>query len=104
MENAEKEISSLGLGIRAKTLMSLRWVAAIGQTITCLVVDYFFGFQLPWIEILLTILALIISNLVLYLRYSNNNRLSETATTVVIAGDILQLALLIFFTGGLSNL
>ena len=42
---------------RAKTLMSLRWVAAIGQTITCLVVDYFFGFQLPWIEILLTILA-----------------------------------------------
>ena len=103
MENAEKEISSLGLGIRAKTLMSLRWVAAIGQTITCLVVDYFFGFQLPWIEILLTILALIISNLVLYLRYSNNNRLSETATTVVIAGDILQRALLIFFTGGLSN-
>ena len=103
MENEEKEISSLGLGIRAKTLMSLRWVAAIGQTITCLVVDYFFGFLLPWTEILLTILALIISNLVLYLLYSNNNRLSETATTVVIAGDILQLALLIFFTGGLSN-
>ena len=103
MENKKKEISSLGLGIRAKTLMSLRWVAAIGQTITCLVVDYFFGFLLPWTEILLTILALIISNLVLYLRYSNNNRLSETATTVVIAGDILQLALLIFFTGGLSN-
>ena len=103
MENEEKEISSLGLGIRAKTLMSLRWVAAIGQTITCLVVDYFFGFLLPWTEILLTILALIISNLVLYLRYSNNNRLSETATTVVIAGDILQLALLISFTGGLSN-
>ena len=103
MENEEKEISSLGLGIRAKTLMSLRWVAAIGQTITCLVVDYFFGFLLPWTEILLTILALIISNLVLYLRYSNNNRLSETATTFVIAGDILQLALLISFTGGLSN-
>jgi two-component system sensor histidine kinase RegB len=29
--------------------------------------------------------------------------LSQTATTFVIAGDILQLALLIFFTGGLSN-
>jgi two-component system sensor histidine kinase RegB len=29
--------------------------------------------------------------------------LSETSTTFVIAGDILQLALLIFFTGGLSN-
>ena len=103
MENVEKEISSLGLGIRAKTLINLRWIAVLGQIITCLVVEYFFGFQLPWLEILLTILALIISNLALYPRYSNNNRLSETATTVVIAADILQLALLIFFTGGLSN-
>ena len=103
MENVEKEISSLGLGIRAKTLINLRWIAVLGQTITCLVVEYFFGFQLPWLEILLTILALIISNLALYPRYSINNRLSETATTVVIAADILQLALLIFFTGGLSN-
>ena len=103
MENVEKEISSLGLGIRAKTLINLRWIAVLGQIITCLVVEYFFGFQLPWLEILLTILALIISNLALYPRYSINNRLSETATTVVIAADILQLALLIFFTGGLSN-
>ena len=103
MENLEKEISSLGLGIRAKTLINLRWIAVLGQIITCLVVEYFFGFQLPWLEILLTILALIISNLALYPRYSTNNRLSETATTVVIAADILQLALLIFFTGGLSN-
>ena len=103
MENVEKEISSLGLGIRAKTLINLRWIAVLGQTITCLVVEYFFGFQLPWLEILLTILALIISNIALYPRYSTNNRLSETATTVVIAADILQLALLIFFTGGLSN-
>jgi len=103
MENVEKEISSLGLGIRAKTLINLRWIAVLGQIITCLVVEYFFGFQLPWLEILLTILALIISNLALYPGYSTNNRLSETATTVVIAADILQLALLIFFTGGLSN-
>ena len=103
MENVEKEISSLGLGIRAKTLINLRWIAVLGQTITCLVVEYFFGFQLPWLEILLTVLALIISNIALYPRYSTNNRLGETATTVVIAADILQLALLIFFTGGLSN-
>ena len=103
MENVEKEISSLGLGIRAKTLINLRWIAVLGQIITCLVVEYFFGFQLPWLEILLTVLALIISNIALYPRYSTNNRLGETATTVVIAADILQLALLIFFTGGLSN-
>ena len=103
MDDESKDISSLGLGIRARTLINLRWIAVLGQTITCLVVDNFFGFQLPWLEILLTILALIISNLFLYPRYSVNSRLSETSTTFVIAGDILQLALLIFFTGGLSN-
>lgn len=103
MDDESKDISSLGLGIRARTLINLRWIAVLGQTITCLVVDNLFGFQLPWLEILLTILALIISNLFLYPRYSVNSRLSETSTTFVIAGDILQLALLIFFTGGLSN-
>ena len=103
MDDESKDIPSLGLGIRARTLINLRWIAVLGQTITCLVVDNFFGFQLPWLEILLTILALIISNLFLYPRYSVNSRLSETSTTFVIAGDILQLALLIFFTGGLSN-
>ena len=103
MDDESKDIPSLGLGIRARTLINLRWIAVLGQTITCLVVDNLFGFQLPWLEILLTILALIISNLFLYPRYSVNSRLSETSTTFVIAGDILQLALLIFFTGGLSN-
>ena len=103
MDDESKDISSLGLGIRARTLINLRWIAVLGQTITCLVVDNLFGFQLPWLEILLTILALIISNIFLYPRYSVNSRLNETSTTFVIAGDILQLALLIFFTGGLSN-
>ena len=103
MDDGSKDIPSLGLGIRARTLINLRWIAVLGQTITCLVVDNLFGFQLPWLEILLTILALIISNFFLYPRYSLNSRLSETSTTFVIAGDILQLALLIFFTGGLSN-
>lgn len=103
MDDESKDISSLGLGIRARTLINLRWIAVLGQTITCLVVDNLFGFQLPWLEILLTILALIISNFFLYPRYSVNSRLNETSTTFVIAGDILQLALLIFFTGGLSN-
>lgn len=103
MENNQNTIASLGPGIRVKTLINLRWVAALGQIITCIVVGYFFGFQLPWPELLLTIFALVISNLILYPLYSTKNRLSESATTFVIAGDIVQLALLIFFTGGLAN-
>ena len=100
---SKENISSLGLGIRVKTLVNLRWIAVLGQTITCLIVHYFLNFELPWTEVSLTILALAISNFALYPGYSINNRLNETSTTFVIAADIIQLALMIFFTGGLSN-
>ena len=103
MENKKDNISSLGLGIRVKTLVNLRWIAVLGQTITCFIVHYFLNFELPWTEVSLTILALAISNFALYPGYSINNRLNETSTTFVIAADIIQLALMIFFTGGLSN-
>ena len=103
MENKKENISSLGLGIRVKTLVNLRWIAVLGQTITCFIVHYFMNFQLPLVEVSLTILALAISNFALYPGYSINNRLNETSTTFVIAADIIQLALMIFFTGGLSN-
>ena len=43
------------------------------------------------------------SNILLYSRYPWHHRLSETATTIVICADIFQLALLVYFTGGLSN-
>ena len=103
MKNKNENISSLGLGIRVKTLVNLRWIAVLGQTITCFIVHYFMNFQLPLVEVSLTILALAISNFALYPGYSINNRLNETSTTFVIAADIIQLALMIFFTGGLSN-
>ena len=101
MENKKDNISSLGPGIRVKTLVNLRWIAVLGQTITCFIVHYFLNFELPWTEVSLTILALAISNFALYPGYSINNRLNETSTTFVIAADIIQLALMIFFTGGL---
>ena len=41
MENKKDNISSLGLGIRVKTLVNLRWIAVLGQTITCFIVHYF---------------------------------------------------------------
>ena len=96
MENKKDNISSLGLGIRVKTLVNLRWIAVLGQTITCFIVYYFLNFELPWTEVSLTILALAISNFALYPGYSINNRLNETSTTFVIAADIIQLALMIF--------
>ena len=98
-----KYIPDLRLGVRLKTIILLRFIAVIGQLLTIIVVGNILLFQLPYLEVYLTIGALVFSNLILFLMYSWNQRLSETTTGIVLAGDIIQLALLIYFTGGLSN-
>ena len=103
MAEENKYNPNLRLGIRLKTLILLRSVAVIGQLLTCLVVGNILLFKLPYLEVYMTIGALALSNIILFLLYSWNKRLSETTTTFVIGGDIIQLALLVFFTGGLSN-
>ncbi|MEC7830784.1 MAG: ActS/PrrB/RegB family redox-sensitive histidine kinase [Pseudomonadota bacterium] len=103
MVDENKYIPDLRLGVRLKTIILLRFIAVIGQFLTIVVVGNILLFQLPYLEIYLTIAALVFSNLILLFMYSWNQRLSETTTGIVLAGDIIQLALLIYFTGGLSN-
>ena len=103
MTDENKYIPDLRLGVRLKTIILLRFIAVIGQLLTIIVVGNILLFQLPYLEVYLTIGALVFSNLILFLMYSWNQRLSETTTGIVLAGDIIQLALLIYFTGGLSN-
>lgn len=103
MVKEKKYSPDLGLGVRLKTIILLRSIAVIGQLLTCIIIGNFLLFNLPLIEVYSTIIALALSNLVLFLVYSWNQRLSETTTTIVIAADIIQLAMLIYFTGGLSN-
>ena len=102
MTDENKYIPDLRLGVRLKTIILLRFIAVIGQLLTIIVVGNILLFQLPYLEVYLTIGALVFSNLILFLMYSWNQRLSETTTAIVLAGDIIQLALLIYFTGGLS--
>lgn len=103
MVKEKKYSPDLGLGVRLKTIILLRSIAVVGQLLTCIIIGNFLLFNLPLTEVYSTIIALALSNLLLFLVYSWNQRLSETTTTIVIAADIIQLALLIYFTGGLSN-
>ncbi len=103
MVKEKKYSPDLGLGVRLKTIILLRSIAVVGQLLTCVIIGNFLLFNLPLIEVYSTIIALALSNLLLFLVYSWNQRLSETTTTIVIAADIIQLAMLIYFTGGLSN-
>src|SRR6266700_5609949 len=89
--------------VRLDTLVRLRWLAAIGQTVAVLVVHYVFDFNLPLTACLLVIACSAALNLVLRLRFRPIQRLEPDRAAWLLAFDIIQLALLLFLTGGVEN-
>lgn len=89
--------------LRLRTLIRLRTLAIIGQCITVVAVGYGFGFPMPIASCFLLIACLALLNLALRLVYPANHRLSPTMSTIVLGLDILQLAALLYMTGGLEN-
>jgi two-component system sensor histidine kinase RegB len=92
-----------GGGLRLHTIVWLRWLAVFGQTATVALVYWGFGFDLPITPILLCIAASAWLNVALRLRYPASHRLSNAHASMMLAYDILQLAALIYLTGGLAN-
>lgn len=89
--------------MRLDTLIRLRWLAVTGQSIAVLGVHFGFGFSLPFTLCLGVIAVAALLNLVLRLVYPVTHRLSDRAAVCVLAFDILQLACLLYLTGGLQN-
>lgn len=89
--------------VRVHTLTNLRWMATAGQTIAIFVIYFGFGYTLPLLRCLIAVAALAGLNLFLVLRYLPNHRLSGRETTVYLTFDVLQLAVLLYLTGGISN-
>lgn len=89
--------------LRLKTLVRLRWVAVAGQATAVLVVNYGLGFPVA-IGPCLAIIALSVwLNIFLRLRYRANLRLRNRYGALMLAYDIVQLAGLLYLTGGLEN-
>lgn len=90
-------------GLRLRTSVRLRWLAVSGQLIAVLLVHFGLGFSLP-LGACLTIIALSAwLNIALSLSWSFTARLHERFSSLMLAYDILQLAILIYLTGGLAN-
>lgn len=100
-ENITQHRESLAL--RLETLTRIRWLAVIGQTLTVLFVYFQFGFDLYLMPCLLVIAASAWLNVFLRFRYPANVRWRGQAITALLAYDILQLAVLLFLTGGIQN-
>lgn len=92
-----------GSRLRLQTAVRLRWFGVIGQLLTVGVVYLVLGFALP-LGICLAFIALSAwLNVFLRIRFPARTRLSTGFATSLLAYDILQLAALLFLTGGADN-
>jgi two-component system, sensor histidine kinase RegB len=89
--------------LRLRTLVRLRWLAVIGQALAVLVVQFILGFKVP-LGACLGIIALSAwLNIFLSLRWRAGQRLASQPAGLLLGYDVLQLAGLLYLTGGLEN-
>src|ERR1700720_2335445 len=89
--------------VRLDTLVRLRWLAVLGQSAAVLVVHDGFDFEVPFWACLAVIAAYGAVNVLLRLRFRWNQRLEPQHAASLLALDIIELAVLLFLTGGLQN-
>ena len=88
--------------LKKSTYISLRWIGILGQLISINIVYFFFNFDFNFIASNVIIFFGIISNLYLIFVYKKT-QLSDRSALIFLIIDILQLASLIFLTGGIVN-
>ena len=89
--------------LRSRTLVSSRWFALIGQFITVLVVHFGFKFELPLLACLVTIAANITLNIMITVGLPPQRLVRQWEAAAQLTFDVLQLALLLYLTGGIAN-
>jgi two-component system, sensor histidine kinase RegB len=89
--------------VRLDTLVRLRWLAVLGQTAAVLVVYDGFDLEVPFWACLAVIAVYASVNVALRLLFRGNQRLEPRQAARLLALDIVELAILLFLTGGLQN-
>lgn len=89
--------------VRLRTLTLIRWVAIGGQVLALLVVHFGFGFPVPLAAAFSVVGASLLLNLIVMSGHPTPVRLGERAAAAFLAFDIMQLAALLYLTGGLEN-
>ena len=90
------------LHLDKKTLVSLRWIAIIGQLIAINFVYYYFKLELPIVAAHTIVLVGLVTNLILQFRIKEN-QLKDLYSALFLIYDLFQLTALLYLTGGISN-
>src|SRR5712671_6140379 len=89
--------------IRLDTILRLRWLAALGQLAAIFIVAQGLEFDVPAIPCVAIIGLSALVNLALQIAFNPMQRLEPVYAAALLALNIVELAGLLFFTGGLQN-
>ena len=89
--------------LKLDTIVRLRWLAVIGQALAVAIVHFQLGYKLPFGACLAAVGAAAAVNVWLVIRRPASHRLGDDGATGLLAFDIVQLAALLYLTGGLQN-
>ncbi|HVC50768.1 MAG TPA: ActS/PrrB/RegB family redox-sensitive histidine kinase [Stellaceae bacterium] len=89
--------------ISLRRLVLIRWVAVTGQVLTLVTVHYGLAFRLPLVPAFAIVGCSVLFNLVFVVSRRAATRLGEREATLFLGYDTLQLAGLLYLTGGLEN-
>ena len=88
--------------LKKSTYVTLRWIAILGQLISIHLVYFLLDLKFDFLTANLIIFVGILSNFYLIFIYKKV-QISERSSFVFLLIDILQLAILLYLTGGISN-
>lgn len=89
--------------LRLSTSVRLRWTAVLGQLATIAVVSLFYGFPMQFGGCLILIAMSAWINVYLSIRYPPRQRLTTREAFGFLTYDVMQLAGLLYLTGGIQN-
>ena len=96
-----QETSKL-FSLHKSTYINLRWIAYAGQLSAILIVQFFLEYKFNYFFCISIIFVSVLTNL--YLKFKiKENQLSNLVSTIYLAFDIIQLGILIYLTGGITN-
>ena len=102
MKFSEFFTSKDNIQLDKKTLVILRWIAIVGQFFTISIVYFFLNFELTFFYCSVIILIGTLTNI--YLQFKvRENQLNNFSSTIYLLYDLVQLAALLYLTGGITN-
>ena len=88
--------------LNKSTYVNLRWIAYTGQIITIFIVQFILEYNFKYLICISIVFLSILTNINLQFKIQQN-QLNNTTSSIYLTYDILQLGVLFFFTGGITN-